>query len=1469
MKTKQLLIALILGLVLIALAASASQAMPDRPSAEPATLAFKAPARLPGQDALGGAMNPAEPRSPPAGECGQLTPLWAPSHPAEPPTSQTPEGIAAQTFLPVVARNWDPVASDDPTEITVLTYNTHLFGGSKGCDDWWPALCYQDVQRLTVIVNEIAASGADIVALQEVWYGNPLWIDECWQEAVRRVLDQWYPYGYYANACTGSPLYIGSGLVLLSKWELVVEDGSFTKFPVYSHEDWPGDNDYWATKGVIAVTAKVGNPPQEIRIGISHAKTGPEDLISQMSKAYVRTGITSFELDGQPYIFALKSGDRDLAFVSQIEDYSYVDNGVQKYGAGNVILSRVDMSSDYEVVESFESKDGHPYLFLLHKRNDEAFIAKIDEDRGVTFPFKGDWGSNYDGTNITSFQLKGHPYIYALKNTDKEIITRINDDPATGWLHVYVGDRSAHYVAVESFELDGDPYLVGLKGSGDHANEALISRINYVTATNVVTGVDHFKWIPSWDSRYEGETITSFQLNGQPYIFGVRDGGGRARITRINPDWSIEHFDFDWRWNYGRWGTGRMNSVAVESFELNGEPYLFALRDCCSSDLNHCAEYRPGQLYIKRIYEDAEGNVQIEDINQLDDIRIIRDFTVRDDMPAIIMGDFNVNRSKYGIMNEIFAKAGAVDAWVAVHQLGLVVGNDGARNRLYLNDGSGDPWDSVTGSDITTDTHNTWSVALGDVRAGETINRCQNKLDQHFNGIPIRHIFPDGEGWDEEKHYSTIQTADIDGDGKAELLARANDGMVAWKFNDNKKQWELLVDSTLFAGWTEPENYSTIQTADIDGDGAAELLGRANDGMLAFEFNDVTDEWVPLGDAGPFPDDEGWDQEKFYRTIQTADIDGDGAAELLARGMWGMHAYEFNKNIAQFDKLFTPRDTDKGPFPDDEDWDLEKYYSTIQTADTDGDGKAELLARANDGMVAWKFNDNKKQWELYQKPDCNPDRIDYVYVRNVPPVVTAGSDQTTYDGKVSLTSTFNAQESRLGLVPTEARVIRDWKYDDGIIFDMDLSDHYPLVVKFKWQAPMTPTATVDWGDGTQDVVYPQDGTISGSHVYTVSGVYIVTVCVSDGLASGCDRLTITVENVSLTVDAGPDQSADEGSVVDLAAAFNDNDTLDTHTATIDWGDGSPPEAGLVSEAPGGTDGTVSGSHAYGDDGLFAVTVTVTNDHGASGSDSFDVTVNNVDPSVEIDRSDAVFVNGMRTFLAHAGESMDFAGRATDPGSDDLTLGWNWDDGSPVVTIEDLVHPPDPDPFPSPDVVPRDVTDTRTHTFGDACLYEIRFLVDDDDGGHGEDRATVIITANANKARSEGYWQHQYSGEGNIDFDQATLECYLAIVSHASTVFNEERDASTIEQAHDVLFLKQNQGSKREKLDRELLVVWLNFANGAIEYLELLDTDKDGIGDTPFADVVAAAEAVRLDPGATDKEIREQTNILHHVKQMSD
>jgi hypothetical protein len=409
------------------------------------------------------------------------------------------------------------------------------------------------------------------------------------------------------------------------------------------------------------------------------------------------------------------------------------------------------------------------------------------------------------------------------------------------------------------------------------------------------------------------------------------------------------------------------------------------------------------------------------------------------------------------------------------------------------------------------------------------------------------------------------------------------------------------------------------------------------------------------------------------------------------------------------------------------------------------------------------------------------------------------------------------------------------------------------------------TATIDWDDGTVEPIsgvlenVRPDATLTFevSHTYGDNGLYNVEVCAFDDDTSTCQTLAVEIVNVSpmVSIDPGQVTVINEGDSVDVLAHFSDPGWLDTYTSLIDWGTpaGDTDVGNLVVtvEGPPLDQGQVTGSHRYGDNGLFPVTVTVTDDNGGSGSDSFDLTVNNIDPTAEIDESGTILINGIPTFLASVGEPLDFTGRATDPGSDDLFLGWAWDDGSPVVTVEDLVNPPNPDPFPSPDVEPRDVTDVRTHTFGSACLYEIGFLVNDDDSGHSEDHAMVLISGDAHRARLEGYWQHQYSGKGNIDFDRATLECYLAMVSYGSTVFNEVRDASTIEQAYDVLFLKQNQGSEREQLDRELLTVWLNIANGAIEFTDV----RDG---------VATAESVRLDPNATDKEIREQTRILHQI-----
>jgi predicted extracellular nuclease len=73
--------------------------------------------------------------------------------------------------------------------------------------------------------------------------------------------------------------------------------------------------------------------------------------------------------------------------------------------------------------------------------------------------------------------------------------------------------------------------------------------------------------------------------------------------------------------------------------------------------------------------------------------------------------------------------------------------------------------------------------------------------------------------------------------------------------------------------------------------------------------------------------------------------------------------------------------------------------------------------------------------------------------------------------------------------------------------------------------------------------------------------------------------------------------------VTVSAPFTDADSLDTHSATIEWGDGTS-SAGTVTEpgaAGSGSGGTVSGTHTYTAAGFYTVKVTVTDQFGNAGS----------------------------------------------------------------------------------------------------------------------------------------------------------------------------------------------------------------------------------------------------------------------------
>lgn len=402
---------------------------------------------------------------------------------------------------------------------------------------------------------------------------------------------------------------------------------------------------------------------------------------------------------------------------------------------------------------------------------------------------------------------------------------------------------------------------------------------------------------------------------------------------------------------------------------------------------------------------------------------------------------------------------------------------------------------------------------------------------------------------------------------------------------------------------------------------------------------------------------------------------------------------------------------------------------------------------------------------------------------------------------------------------------------------------------------------VDTGGGTWSWSWQTSDGPPDSQTVTITGT-------DDKDESGDVSFELVVDNVapSVSIDGGQTTVIAEGDTLDVLAHFTDPGWPDTYTAEIDWGTpaGDTSAGNVTVTTPGGPPGpgsdvgTVTGSFQYGDNGVFTVTVSVTDDDGGVDSASFNVTVGNVPPTAVIDESGTIVINGMTVFLASAGDPVDFEADSEDPGSDDLDVEWNWDDGN-TDTATYLNDSPLPDPLPSPEVNPRSITDMQTHTFADACFYLIRFTSDDDDGGTAFDEANVIIVGNADVVRSAGYWNQAF--RRNKDFNDDELDCFLAIINFVSTVFSVETPASTKAEALAVL---NGKGKAMEDIfDRELLAALLNFANGAVAWDQLIDTDGDTVGDTAFSDVIVNAEAVRTGPHSR-AELEVQKDLLEDI-----
>jgi MYXO-CTERM domain-containing protein len=220
-----------------------------------------------------------------------------------------------------------------------------------------------------------------------------------------------------------------------------------------------------------------------------------------------------------------------------------------------------------------------------------------------------------------------------------------------------------------------------------------------------------------------------------------------------------------------------------------------------------------------------------------------------------------------------------------------------------------------------------------------TDNDCDGTVD---NGdvceIELLHEAPNA--------YAPAKTTDVDGNGSQDVCARFYSGFRC--FGPAGSGWEQVSDSDLMPeenGWGAPKYYATVRMGDVDGDGLADVCARHSGGFSCwrstgdgFEAFDTIDNWT---------NDNSWDNPQYYTTMRLTDINGDDLDDVCARGASGWRCY-LSTPAGFGDRVEGPDWSDAGGF------DKARYYGTIRTGDIDGDGLEDVCMRQPDGFVCYR-----------------------------------------------------------------------------------------------------------------------------------------------------------------------------------------------------------------------------------------------------------------------------------------------------------------------------------------------------------------------------------------------------------------------------------------------------------------------------------------------------------------------------------
>ena len=504
----------------------------------------------------------------------------------------------------------------------------------------------------------------------------------------------------------------------------------------------------------------------------------------------------------------------------------------------------------------------------------------------------------------------------------------------------------------------------------------------------------------------------------------------------------------------------------------------------------------------------------------------------------------------------------------------------------------------------------------------------------------------------------------------------------------------------------------------------------------------------------------------------------------------------------------------------------------------------------------------------------------------------------------------NVTPSLLSLTPVPPAGQPFAQEGDSVLWELRVSDPGvadPITAEVRWPDGVVETVLIPGGEAVQRSVSLLHTFVDDDPTGTpVDDIPVSVTLTDDDTGTTTGDVAATVHNAPpqlLDVTVTPEVNDENASDVTVEVTFIDPGLADSHTVTIDWGDGWTDDIPVGADAttadatttvidvPADADAstptahTVTASNRYGDDGTFLIGVTVTDDDTGEVTARRLISVDNVDPTQVINaREDgAITAPSGDAYLVLAGTEGAVSATATDPGSDDLRFSWTVGDGTPLVT-DFFANGVGTDPDPSPQVGPREVTDSAVLAYGESCLYGISLTVSDDDGGASQVGHAAAVVQRLRPDHHEADHEGDDDEDGHVHYDHDrhqplkynqwrneirqgdipadVVHCYVDIAGYLSSVLIGHSevdgaafaptvgvvDATPLDEDGVPVVLTQkypNGSTKLEKeqinFDRVLLATWMNFADGVYQWDTVVDEET---GQT-FGEFVAEMEHIRL------------------------